>query len=256
MQYSVCCVPVSAIRKEPLHTAEMVSQQLFGECCTALETTGKWTKIRCKYDEYDGWCETSHLVEIDENQFSFKHEILTAEYVNIIRYNGSKMFVPYGSSVAIFKKQKAKWQSNICTYKGEVEYPYTEKLSKKKIKKITSNYLNTPYLWGGKSVFGIDCSGFSQAVYKRLNIYLPRDSWQQAEHGIVVPDLTKAQCGDLCFFSNPEGRIIHVGILLNHRKIIHSSGKVRIDEIDEKGIINSDTGRRTHSIKVMKRYFR
>jgi hypothetical protein len=150
----------------------------------------------------------------------------------------------------------AVWNSNLINYKGKKYNPPGGKINKKNIKWISGKYLNTSYLWGGKSVFGIDCSGFTQSVYKFLNIYLPRDSWQQAELGDTVDHLHGTNCGDLCFFENEEGRITHVGLLLNNHTIIHSSGKVRIDKIDNVGIINSDTGQqRTHKIKLIKRYF-
>ena len=92
-------------------------------------------------------------------------------------------------------------------------------------------------------------------MYKFLNIYLPRDSWQQAELGDIIDSLQNTKCGDLCFFDNAEGRITHVGILLNDYKIIHSSGKVRVDEINDDGIINSESKLRTHKLKMIKRYF-
>lgn len=254
MQFAVCCVPVSTLRKQPDHIAEMVSQQLFGECCTIVEYVPGWVKIKCTYDAYEGWCQASHVVEINEDQFIFEKEKLTKAYVASVIYNGQKMFVPFGSSIATFKKGKAIWQNNKCTFKGGNYTPSKEKVSKKKISWITAKYINTPYLWGGKSIFGIDCSGFSQSVFKFLNIKLPRDSWQQAEAGDTIETLQHSQCGDLCFFNNEEGRIVHVGILLDRHKIIHSSGKVRIDKIDEKGIINSDTLERTHSLKIIKRH--
>ncbi len=116
-------------------------------------------------------------------------------------------------------------------------------------------FLNAPYLWGGKSVYGIDCSGLSQSVYRYLNIALPRDAWQQAERGTPVSSLKNSKCGDLCFFDNADGKITHVGILLNKKTIIHSSGKVRIDTISEEGIINGDNGEQTHHLKLIKRFF-
>ena len=111
-------------------------------------------------------------------------------------------------------------------------------------------------MWGGKSVYGIDCSGFSQMVYKFLNVSLPRDAWQQAEKGDTVNSLQQAVCGDLAFFDDVEGNITHVGIILNSQEIIHSSGKVRLDKIDNEGIINSETKQRTHKLRVIKRYFK
>jgi gamma-D-glutamyl-L-lysine dipeptidyl-peptidase len=122
------------------------------------------------------------------------------------------------------------------------------------IKQNALGFLDTPYLWGGKTACGIDCSGFSQQVFKQFGIKLPRDSYQQAEAGEVVGFLMEAQCGDLAFFDNEEGRITHVGIMLGNDEIIHSSGKVRIDKIDSQGIINSETGARTHKLRIIKRY--
>lgn len=255
MQYAVCCVPVSPLRKEPSHNVEMISQELFGECCAILENSGSWVKIKCQYDGYEGWCQASHLVEIDGVQFHNLNKKLTIDWINEASYNHSKMIIPLGSSMGTFKKNKAVWREDIISYKGEMYNPDKEKINRKFIKWICKKYLNTPYLWGGKSVFGIDCSGFSQAVYKFLDIYLPRDSWQQAEPGETIELLPKANCGDLCFFDNEEGRITHVGLLLNHHTIIHSSGRVRIDKINNAGIINSDTGQQTHKLKVIKRYF-
>jgi len=115
-------------------------------------------------------------------------------------------------------------------------------------------YLDVPYLWGGRSAGGIDCSGFSQAVYGLLGIGLPRDAYQQAELGDVVGFLQEAICGDLAFFDNEEGRITHVGLMLNDHEIIHASGKVRIDNIDHQGIIHSETGVRTHRLRIIKRH--
>ena len=140
-------------------------------------------------------------------------------------------------------------------YIGKLYHPEKERITNKKIKKIACKFINTPYLWGGKSVFGIDCSGFSQSVYKFLNIALPRDSWQQFEIGETIPFLGKAKRGDLAFFDNREGRIIHVGILLDQSEIIHSSGKVRVDKIDMEGIIDTSTNERTHNLRSIKRYF-
>jgi len=255
MQYAVCCVPVSPLRKEPMHNVEMISQQLFGECCTILESSSGWIKIRCKYDNYEGWCQACHLQEIDEDQFSSTRKKLAAGWVNQICYADEKMLIPFGSSMATFKRNKSAWKDKSLRYYGDTYNPAKEKVNKKNIKWISRKYLNTAYLWGGKSVFGVDCSGFTQTVFKFLNIYLPRDSWQQAESGEEVHLLHNAKCGDLCFFDNEEGRITHVGILLNDHEIIHSSGKVRVDKIDTGGIINGDTKLRSHKIKVIKRYF-
>ena len=256
MKYAGCCVPVSAIRNEPSHRSEMVSQLLFGECCTLLEY-GKdnWVRIKCRYDDYEGWCQLSHIVEIDEAIFLQADKDLTDDWVNEVDYNGHNMYVPLGSSLTSLNHGKAFWRKNSVQYSGKVWKPLVVKINPKMIKQVAYKFLNTSYLWGGRSVFGIDCSGFSQMVYKFLNVHLPRDARYQAGKGDTVKSLKEAVCGDLAFFDNEEGNITHVGIVLNPQEIIHSSGKVRLDKIDNEGIVNLETKQRTHKLKVIKRYF-
>ncbi len=256
MQYTVCCVPVSPLRAQPSHKAEMVTQHLFGEKSVIAETgTDNWVKIVLKYDNYEGWCQLSHLVEIDEEHYTKSDKVLTGGWVNEVDYNGHRMFVPVGCSLSAFKNGKAFWRKNSVQYKGELWNPEEIKITPKTIRLIAYKYLNTSYLWGGKSVFGIDCSGFTQMTYKFLNKYIARDAWQQANEGERVGFLQQARCGDLAFFDNEEGRINHVGLILNENEIIHSSGKVRIDKIDHEGILNLETKQRTHKLRIIKRYF-
>jgi gamma-D-glutamyl-L-lysine dipeptidyl-peptidase len=256
MPYAVCCVPASPLRKSPAHEAEMVSQLLFGEPVLTIEANGSdWLKVRCKYDGYEGWCQYSHITSVDEADYNREEHALTADWVNEIDYNGHHMFVPYGSSLTALQNGKAFWRKNTIHFKGPVWNPETVKIDHKTIKQIAFRFLNTTYLWGGKSVFGVDCSGFTQTTFKFLNMPLPRDASEQAEKGETVDFLQEVRCGDLAFFDNEEGRIIHVGLLLNVHEIIHAAGKVRVDKIDNAGIINADTGVRTHNLRIIKRYF-
>lgn len=260
MQYTVCCVPVSPLRIEPSHKTEMTTQQLFGEKSIIIETGMDpvaigWVKIKMKYDGYEGWCQQSHLAEIDEEHYTKTDKDLTADWVNEVDYNGHRMYVPLGSSLSAFKNGKAFWRKNAVHFAGEIWNPEEIKITPKIIKQVAYKFLNTSYLWGGKSVFGIDCSGFAQMTYKFLNVHLPRDAWQQVEKGTAINFLQESHCGDLAFFDNDEGRITHVGILLNEHEIIHSSGKVRVDKIDTQGILNLDTKQRTHKLRIIKRYF-
>ncbi len=252
----VCCVPVSPMRADASHRSEMVSQQLFGEKSIIIEKAeDNWVKIQLKYDGYQGWVQQSHLSEIDEEHYLKVDKDLTSDWVNEVDYNGHIMRVPMGSSLSAFSNGKAFWRKSSVYFGGKVWNPDEVKINPKLVKQIAFKFLNTSYLWGGKSVFGIDCSGYAQMVYKFLNKQLPRDAWQQAEEGEVVNFLQEAQSGDLAFFDNAEGKIIHVGILLNEHEIIHSSGKVRIDKIDTEGIMNLETKQRTHRLRIIKRYF-
>lgn len=255
MSYAVCCVPVAPVRIDPDHRSEMVNQLLFGECCiiTIVEKNG-WVKIVSKFDAYTGWCRQSHFQEIDDTQYYLQENNLTADWVNEIDYNGHMMWVPLGSSLTAMKNGNVFWRKNTVHYTGNVWDPATAKRDTKTIKQLAYKFLNSTYLWGGKSVFGIDCSGFTQSVYKFLNIHLFRDAQQQATQGELVSFLQQARCGDLAFFDNEEGEIIHVGILLNAHEIIHAAGKVRIDKIDNEGIVDAETGQRTQRLRIIKRH--
>jgi gamma-D-glutamyl-L-lysine dipeptidyl-peptidase len=248
----VCAVPVAPIRSAPSHKSEITTELIFGETATLLEEDQGWKKIRCAYDQYEGWCHASQIIR-SANVHLQPKKTFTADWINTVNVNGVDMHVPLGSSLETFSSNTAIWNSLQVTYNGSVFE--AENFSPAALRNIAFKYLNTAYLWGGKSVFGIDCSGFSQSVFRFFNMPLPRDAWQQALDGAVVGFLQEASCGDLAFFDNDEGRIVHVGILLNDHEIIHSSGKVRVDKIDSMGIINTDTGERSHKLRIIKRYF-
>jgi len=248
MTYAICCVPVAAVRAVPDHRSEMKSQLLFGESVALKDSAIKgWVNIVCKADGYEGWCQAAQVKEITAAQYNDNSITLAADWVNEISYNEHPMFIPLGSIVATVK-------TNL-PFTGSIWQPATAATDEATIKQIAFKFLNTAYLWGGRSVFGIDCSGFAQAVYKFLNIPVLRDAHLQATQGEVVGFLQEAHCGDLAFFDDAEGEIIHVGILLNDKEIIHASTKVRIDKIDTAGIINTDSGERTHQLRIIKRYF-
>lgn len=252
MQYGVCCVPVSSIRKEPSHKSEIITQALFGEYFEVESTNeDNWMLVTQSYDGYKGWIMEGHI-DCDINNESRDENFLTESMLTTIIYDNKPMYLPLGSNLNVptcfIEKHQIKFEGD--SINSNTFHP-----NKASIISISSLYLNTAYLWGGKSNFGIDCSGFTQMIYKFLNVPIFRDAHQQATQGEEVKLLSEAICGDLAFFVNNEERITHVGILLDANRIIHSSGKVRIDTIDEKGIINNEKGIRTHTLKLIKRYF-
>ena len=253
MMQGVCCVPVSPLRASPTHKSEMVSQLLFGEMVNILERgEEKWVKISSQFDQYEGWMTSPHLAE-PPYQSSPLH--LTADWCNDILFNNQLMHLSFGSDLRGLTNGQAEWGKYNWTYKGNHIDPLHNRRTEKNLLKIAFLFINTPYLWGGRSAFGIDCSGFTQLVYKSFGVPLLRDAYQQATQGEVVGFLQEAKPGDLAFFDNDEGRITHVGILINEHEIIHASGKVRVDRIDSQGIINVDTNERTHKLRIIKRYF-
>lgn len=255
MAFVICIVPAAPLRKEDAHRSEMISQLLFGELAEVLEETKSFTKIRCAYDGYEGWCQSNQLAAIEETKANTFSKEITPDWDTRISINDQPMHIPLGSSTGFLKDGQAVIQKFHMIYKGNSFDPETAVISADAIKAKALQYLNTPYLWGGRSVYGIDCSGFVQQVFRYFNIVLPRDAYQQAGEGEPVGFLQEAQCGDLAYFDNEEGRITHVGILFNQDTIIHASGKVRIDKIDTMGIVNGDTGERTHKLRLIKRYF-
>ncbi len=242
------------MRKEASHRTEVVSSLLFGEIAEILEESNGFTKIRCQYDGYEGWCQTTQLTPIFSNDFNNSNQTLTADWANPIEINGTLMQVSMGTPLTIFKNNEAHIGNFNLHYSGKVWDATKAVFEEETIMSISKQYLNTSYLWGGRSVFGIDCSGFVQQVYRFFNKQLPRDAYQQAAEGEVVGFLQEVKCGDLAFFDNEEGKITHVGLLYSSDTIIHSSGKVRIDKIDNMGIVSSDSGERTHKLRIIKRY--
>ncbi len=255
MTFGISKLSIISLRKEPNHRSELVSQLLFGETYEIIITQGGWINIRTSYDGYEGWIDASQHIELTSKDYNLQNEgnyAVALESACIASSTATSCAIVSGSTLAgfdglNFKIGKEKW-----VYNGQALLAETGK-NNNLLEKIAVRYLNAPYLWGGRSPFGIDCSGFTQVVYKFLGIPLLRDAYQQAEQGSVVNFLEESQPGDLAFFNNEEGRIIHVGIVLKDQRIIHASGKVRIDKLDHFGIYNADIKKYSHQLKIIKR---
>lgn len=254
MEYAVVSVPAAPVRRKPRHQREMVSQLLFGEAVQVLREKGElWVKVQSLHDEYEGWMTRTLLTEISEKEAATSVKTITTGLINTIHINGQSMHVPMGASLPGWNNGKGKIGALEYEFTGNAGNPTVETATGELIESLTRQWLNAPYCWGGRTLFGVDCSGFVQVNFKMMGIALPRDAWQQAQDGHPVKKLREAQKGDLAFFDDKE-EIVHVGILLDPEHIIHASGKVRIDTIDKKGIINSDTGKRTHKLKAIRRF--
>lgn len=247
MNYAICSVPVAPVRALPSHRSEMVSQLLFGEGCTILESKDEWLNISCVHDGYEGWCQASQFNRVNKPVID-RSMLLADAWSATIRIKDQAMQVPMGS-LYITPDELPQVEIN---RSGFIEFSHPDAGA---LIERSKKLLNTSYLWGGRSVYGIDCSGFCQLMFSFHGIRLPRDASQQVANGELVGFLQEARAGDLAFFDNEEGRIVHVGILIDQETIIHAAGKVRIDKIDTAGILNSDTGFRTHQLRIIKRFF-
>lgn len=250
-RYGLTLQSLIPVRAEASERAEMTTQLLFGEWVLILEETEKWLQIKSMHDGYVGWIDAKMLrclTKTDPSSFLNQPGIIKNPLAEIEWDNGQSQLIPAGSwwypelPDEIGLKARLKQPEVIANRFNE-----TDKI------KIALQLLNAPYLWGGRTVMGIDCSGFSQLVYRICGIQLLRDASQQAGQGILIPLLQQAQAGDLAFFDNAEGKIIHVGMLMSSSQIIHASGKVRIDSIDHQGIFNSELNRYTHNLRLIKR---
>jgi hypothetical protein len=244
-----CFVTISPVRAESKDQSEIVTQLLFGEIIHVLEMSEPWFKIKTYFDNYEGWIDSKHVHFLSEKEVKRWLEGLTIQYnlLETIKTPWGIQRIVKGSYVPSFKEHFFKI--------GEDQFEYISSQIEKiptSIFQTAVEYLNSPYLWGGKSPFGIDCSGFTQQVFRFYDINLPRDAAQQVDHGLEI-EFDDIQEGDVAFFNNKIGKIIHVGILDGKGGVIHASGHVRIDFFTNHGIINSETKSLTHQLNCIKR---
>jgi hypothetical protein len=252
MEYGICNLAVIPLRAEPDDRSEQVSQVLFGEAFEIIEWGERWVKIITESDNYTGWIGKLQFVMLGHIAYkSLKHTKSHLTYRAVTQAwkiaDNSVVYLPAGSSLAFLEGTTC----HIGTERFEIIGEIGER---EDISTTAKSFLNAPYLWGGRTHFGIDCSGFTQVVFKLNNIQLKRDASQQVQEGVLVESLSQARFGDLAFFNNAEGRVTHVGILLNDEHIIHASGKVKIDTIDNDGIYSKEQKRHTHNLHSIRRF--
>jgi hypothetical protein len=236
----------------------MVTQLLFGEHFFILEEQEKWCRIKIAYDNYECWIDKKQFLPIEQHTadiLNSTENYYNNELVQIITDNKTSIHFPIviASSLPNFYNNECVIENQSYTYEGSFcngqMIPENWRMG---VLETAMMYLNSPYLWGGKTPFGIDCSGFTQMVYKLNGIKLNRDAYQQAEQGETLSFVEEAEPGDLAFFDNEDGKIVHVGIVMDDNKIIHASGKVRIDGFDHQGIFNNEKKEYSHQLRLLK----
>ncbi len=252
--YGICDIACVPMRREPNHRSEQVSELLFGDSFEILETQSDWIKIKCSYDDYEGWIANSLFTAYSATEYKLdlkKKHACSYDLVQPATSKTRQIPILIGSTLPNYDGMIVKFGKEKFTVNGRVTHP-KNKYDVAFLQKTAKQYLHAPYRWGGKTPFGIDCSGFTQMVFKLMNVRLQRDAYQQATQGKFITFVNHTKAGDLAFFGENDA-ITHVGILLDEEKIIHASGKVRIDKIDQNGIFNVETKKYSHKLRFFKR---
>ena len=252
--YGICLMSVVPCRQQPNSTSEMVTQLLFGETYHIIEEQESWIFIHTTFDNYPCWISRKQHQYLSQKEFNqLTNTTLNTELVQIITCaeNNAVFPITIGASLPQFHEGKLTVANKTYSFDGNITSSDGSK-SLEEIKQTAYLFLNAPYLWGGRSPFGIDCSGFTQLVFKLNGYKIPRDASPQVELGVALSFVEEAQVGDLAFFDNEQGAITHVGLVLENQHIIHASGSVRVDKFDHYGIFHSDTKKYSHSLRVIK----
>jgi len=251
MNQVVCTHPLIPIRSEPDHRSEQLSQLVFGETANVREKNGEWLEITTDFDNYTGWTENKSLESLTKQQNSHAIHIVSKP-VFILSKGDQTICVPAGSEIPCYTAD-GEFVFGDKTFCLQDKLTPSQDAHSKNLIATSKQFLNAPYLWGGRTIFGLDCSGFVQMVFKIYGINLPRDAKDQSTQGTAVNKLKLVQAGDLLFFTNQEKIVSHVGIYMGNGKIIHASVSVRIDSIDNKGIYNAELKAYTHEFYCIRR---
>jgi len=255
----ICRLSIVPVRSDATDKSEMVTQLLFGDHYTISELSkdNKWGKIFVAYDDYQGWIDLKQHTEISDEYFDHLNTTefkIATDITSTILYKKQLIQIVIGSILPISSNELFEVSEQFA-FNGSSKN-LGQKQGYEYLKQIIKPFMNAPYLWGGKTPFGIDCSGLTQQIFKICGYKLKRDASQQFHMGEKISGLETAKPGDLAFFENERNNISHVGIITEEQGIIHASGFVKHDMLDEKGIFNRELSAYTHKLVGIRRIFK
>ena len=255
----ICALSAVPVRAEPNDRAELVTQLLFGECYQILVTQESWLQVQLAADDYVGWIDAKQHTHVSGEYYTAwcaQDHPRVLDVVQAVSDATTKLPLTLGCRLPFFDGMTLRLGECQYFFNGNATNPAVASDVVRQallLRKMALLHLKAPYVWGGKSIFGLDCSGLCQQLYGLVGIQLPRDARQQIDHGRPVHFVAQAKPGDLAFFDNAEGRIVHVGMVMEEGQILHAHGEVRLDPLDHNGIYNRDRQRYSHKLRLIKR---
>lgn len=221
--------PMANMRKSASEKEEVISQAFFGEIVTRIKEAGNWAFIRSS-DNYEGWVPLDSLYTPEKTYQPtlYTCKLVVPLYAEETIVFGPKFNLPYGIGLKVVG-QSTDWFTVEMPY-GELLYVRRGHLAEKKtlqkndLVAFAKEFLDIPYIWGGRSSFGFDCSGYVQTLYLYLGIQLPRDSGPQSRDKRFV-DVENLEIGDLIFWGESREKIKHVGLYIGNNQFIHSTAR-------------------------------
>lgn len=248
------------VRAEAREGAEQSTQMLFNELCTILEEQPRWYRIRLESDGQEGWADAKMICPMKPEEYAQHQEALkTAALVAmpmayaVSENNGQTIPLTAGTKLTNYKEGRFEVLGVGFRIDPSMVITKSLDLNEQNLLQAVRFFLNIPYLWGGKNAMGMDCSGFTQIVMSLFGKNLPRNASEQASCGHEITTLSKSKAGDLVFFDHEDGKISHVGIVIDPERVIHCSGRVKVEKLDETGIFNAETGSYSHHLVITRR---
>ena len=249
------------VRTEPREVAEQSTQMLFGELCTVLEQKPRWNRVKLLSDGQEGWVDAKMITLMSDDEYrTYSKDLSSAARVvfpmayAVSENNGQTIPLTAGTQLVRYKDGRFEVLGVGFRIEPSMVRVQPFAMNQENLMQAVRFFLNIPYLWGGKNAMGMDCSGFTQTIMGLFGKNLLRNASEQAKQGEAVASLKETQAGDLVFFDHEDGRISHVGIVIDPERVIHCSGRVKVEKLDETGIFSAEQGEYSHHLVAIRRY--